>query len=67
MDPVLILKNASTINAFVRGAGEGDCVLLLAAERAGRARKRLMLRIHSRLNRVRADRERAEILACARR
>lgn len=44
----------------------GDLTLatqLLEAERQGKARKQFMLRIHSRVNKLRADAERAALLA----
>lgn len=61
MDVPLILKNARTLNAFLVTAGEADCAELLQAELAGKNRLILVLRIHSRLNRVRAAREREEL------
>lgn len=49
------------LNAAVRVAGENTCVLLLKKELAGKKRKVYLERIHSRLIRVRADRERREL------
>lgn len=56
-----ILRNAHAANDFVRTATEDQCAELLRAEKEGAKRLIVMLRIHSRLNRVRAERERAEI------
>jgi hypothetical protein len=41
---------------------EDACRLLLAEEQAGPARLRHMARIHSRINRLRAERERIELI-----
>ena len=50
------------LNAVVRKATENTCNALLLSERKpGRRRRQYLLRIHSRLNKVRADRERAEL------
>lgn len=49
------------LNRVVRKADEPTCALLLSAEKKGKRRKQFLLRIHSRLNKVRADRERAEL------
>lgn len=65
MNALKVLANARTVNAFVRTSGEEDCEVLLRYEKLGKARLRVMLRIHSRLNKVRADRERLEIMKAA--
>lgn len=58
-----ILETWSALNAYVMvRAEETDCEQLLAEELHGRRRKKFLLRIHSRLNKLRADRERAEIM-----
>ncbi len=57
------LHNQFTMNAALRDADEAVCHAMLAAEKAGKNRRSFLLRIHSRLNKVRADRERAEIIA----
>lgn len=49
------------LNAYLLTADEETCQKLLDEERQGRNRKQFMKRIHSRLNRVRRVRERAEI------
>lgn len=50
------------LNATLRGADERTCQTLLKAEQRGRKRKQFLKRIHSRLNKARADRERKELL-----
>ena len=45
---------------------EEECLALLEREKAGKRRVQFMLRLHSRLNRVRADRERLQIQKLAR-
>lgn len=49
------------LNAELRDCTEARCEELLRLEKAGRRRRQFLLRIHSRLNKVRADRERDEI------
>lgn len=60
------IKNATlrswvALNDKLRDADEAACQQLLDEELAGRRRKKFIERIHSRLNRVRAARERAEL------
>lgn len=50
-----------TLNAAIMDLSEQDCEQLLQAEKDGQARERFMLRIRSRLNRLRTDREKTEI------
>lgn len=60
-----ITKALSTwihLNEALRDADEDQCSELLRAERRGKARPTFLRRIHSRLNKVRADREREELL-----
>ena len=52
------LKTWDSLNKVVRIANEEQCFQLLKEEKKGRARQTFLLRIHSRLNKVRADRER---------
>lgn len=52
------LKSWVALNAALLEADEARCVELLDAELAGRCRKQFLLRIHSRLNRMRAGAER---------
>jgi hypothetical protein len=49
------------LNEALRTADERLCQRLLKVERAGRKRQQFLKRIHSRLNKVRAERERAEL------
>lgn len=57
------LKSWMALNDAVREADESVCEALLEEELKGRKRKQFIKRIHSRLNKVRADRERAELEA----
>jgi hypothetical protein len=58
-DPLSTWKN---LNACLTGAGEDLCIKLLREEQLGKRRKQFLLRIYSRLNKVRADRERKELV-----
>lgn len=49
------------LNKVVRKADEATCQQLLDEELKGRCRMQFLMRIHSRLNKVRADRERKEL------
>lgn len=49
------------LNDLLRGADEKECRILLRREKKGKKRIRFIARIHSRLNRVRAMRERKEL------
>lgn len=49
-------------NEFLRNASEKDAATLLSKERAGRCRVQYVFRIYSRFNKMRAQRERAELL-----
>ena len=55
------LQSWLALNDFLRGTNEAACEGLLKEELKGRKRKQFLKRIHSRLNKVRADRERAEL------
>lgn len=55
------LKSWIALNDVLRDAGEELCQDLLDEELTGRKRKQFIKRIHSRLNKVRADRERKEL------
>lgn len=59
--PALLTWTA--LNDAMREADEALCKQLLNEELKGKKRKQFVLRIHSRLNRVRADRERLELEA----
>lgn len=49
------------LNDELRKADETVCEVLLKEELKGRKRRQFIKRIHSRLNKVRADRERVEL------
>lgn len=55
------LKSWTILNSFLRGANEDLCWKLLKEEKAGKARRQFIKRIHCRLNKARADRERKEL------
>lgn len=57
------LRTWVALNDELREADEATCHRLLKAERKGRKRKQFLKRIHSRLNKARADRERTELMA----
>ena len=55
------LSNWRALCKFIRTAGEEDCLSLLNFEKRGKARVGFLRRIHSRLNKLRADRERVDL------
>jgi hypothetical protein len=55
------LQSWLALNDILRDADEPVCQVLLKEELKGRKRKQFIKRIHSRLNKVRADRERLEL------
>jgi len=55
------LQSWLALNDILRDADEPVCQGLLKEELKGRKRKQFIKRIHSRLNKVRADRERMEL------
>lgn len=55
------LQSWLALNDILRDADETVCQALLKEELKGRKRKQFIRRIHSRLNKVRADRERMEL------
>ena len=57
-----ILQRWTGLTKFITVADEQQCLDLLAAEKRGQKRLTFLLRIHSRLNKVRADRERATLV-----
>lgn len=57
-----VLHRWTGLTEFVTTADEQQCQILLNAEKRGSKRLTFMLRIHSRLNKVRADRERVELV-----
>ncbi len=56
-----VLRTWIALNNALRDADEETCETLLEEEQKGRMRRRFLLRIHSRLNKARADRERLEL------
>lgn len=65
MDKVITnpkLKTWNNLNKALMEADEKTCQQLLKEEIGGRNRQTFKKRIHSRINRLRADRERKEIL-----
>lgn len=56
------LDSWNLCNDYLRDADERQCSLLLAREKSGKRRIQYLLRIHARLNKVRAHRERSELL-----
>lgn len=59
--PDAALKSWAALNEALKKADEGRCLRLLKLERGGKRRQQFMLRIQSRLNRVRAYHERLRI------
>lgn len=59
------LQSWLALNDILREADEPVCQTLLKEELKGRKRRQFIKRIHSRLNKVRADRERLELGAQA--
>jgi hypothetical protein len=62
MDYADALTTWELLNTALLWATEQDCRALINKEMKGRRRRQFLLRIHSRLNRIRAERERVEIL-----
>jgi hypothetical protein len=58
--------NWTQLNAIMKGLGEEQVLELLVAERDGPRRKVFLERLHQRYSALRAERERAEIMAEAR-
>ena len=55
------LQSWLALNDFLRNADESTCHELMKLELKGRKRRQFIKRIHSRLNKVRADHERLEL------
>lgn len=55
------LSSWISLNDALRDADEATCNNLMQAELRGKRRKQFVMRIHSRLNKARADREREEL------
>ena len=60
-DPALM--SWVSLNEELKEADLKRCMVLLSTEKKGRGRKQFMKRIHSRLNKVRAEQERAELVS----
>jgi hypothetical protein len=58
--------NWTQLNVTMKGLGEEQVLELLVAERSGSRRKVFLERLHQRYSALRAERERAEIMAEAR-
>ena len=56
------LTSWNELNDYLRDASEDECKDLIKVEMAGKNRPTFLRRIHSRLNRVRAERERKELV-----
>ncbi len=61
-DTASVLESWVSLNEFLREANEMQCSLLLNEEQKGKRRVQYLLRIHARFNKVRAQRERGELL-----
>lgn len=61
-----VLDNWARLNEFLMSVDEPRVVELLEAEKSGKARLRVMLRIFNRLNKLRATREKLELGKLAR-
>jgi len=59
------LRSWADLNEAMQSCEEDFAKALLEREKRGKQRKQFMLRIHSRINKLRADREREEILEVA--
>lgn len=62
MDTDAVLHSWHTLLPVISQANEDECQELLKAELEGRRRRRMLLRVHSRLNKLRAHRERDELI-----
>lgn len=62
VDTKAILESWGALNTFLNTATEKEAQELLRAELRGRKRKNAALRCYSRFNRMRADRERKELI-----
>ena len=56
-----ILKSWDNLNTYLRDASVSDCERLLKSEANGKNRLSFLRRVHSRLNKVRADNEREKL------
>lgn len=60
-----VLKSWDKLNDYLRDCTQTGAERLLDEEKKGRARAGFMKRIHSRINKVRAERERNELVKAA--
>jgi hypothetical protein len=56
------LNTWAELNAALKDCTEKEALKLMETERAGGNRARVLIRLHSRMNKLRADRERKEIM-----
>jgi hypothetical protein len=61
VNPEQVLRSWWTLHRAIMGLDEQQCEQLLQAERVGQARERFMLRIRSRMDRLRKEREKLDI------
>lgn len=59
------LQNFRTLNAALKDATEAECENMLSHEKAHGKRAQFLVRIYGRLNKLRATRERLELLKTA--
>lgn len=57
-----LLDNWMELNKEMRDMGEDEAMALVNAERAGRCRPAVILRLHGRYNKLRALREKSEFM-----
>jgi hypothetical protein len=59
------LRNFRTLNAVLKCATEEECEILLLEEKQNERRHEFLVRIYGRLNKLRATRERLELIQLA--
>jgi hypothetical protein len=59
---VELLDNWMALNTEAKDMTESECLALITAEREGRCRPNVILRLHGRYNKVRGARERTEFM-----
>jgi hypothetical protein len=59
---IKLLRNWNTLNASLMKLKERDVAQLLACERANKKRLTFMLRLHARLNKLKSERERIDLV-----
>lgn len=57
-----MLRNWDTLQEYLRSATEADCERIMNMERRSANRHTFIMRIHARINRLRARRERGDLL-----